>query len=200
MPRPARFNQTEILAATGHVVAERGPAGTSIARIAKRLGAPTGSIYHRFASRAVLLGEVWLGAASDFQNRFAQRLENADAADAGLDAVRFVPAWVRGNPQEARILLLHRREDFLDHGWPAPMMAQAKKLHEQLSSGLEGFCHRLTGRSDATSLRVVAYALAEAPLAAVRRHVESGEPPPDIVDDLLEETYRASLALLGVSI
>jgi AcrR family transcriptional regulator len=199
MPRPARFSHEQILAATARVAAERGPAGASIARIACTLRGPTGSIYHRFASRGVLLGEVWLQAAASFQDGFSERLDGADPRTAGLAAVRYVPQRVRDHPQEARILLLHRREDFLERGWPAPMVERAKALHHQLSQVLRRFCQRLVGRTDTKTLRVMTFALAEAPLAAVKRHVEAGEPPPRIVDALIEETYRASLALVGVS-
>lgn len=199
MSRPACYSCEQIIDATARVAAERGPAGTSVAQISQTLGAPTGSIYHRFASRSVLLGEVWLQAATSFQDGFAERLDGANPQTAGLAAVRYVPQRVREQPQEARILLLHRREDFLESEWPAPMVERAKALHSQLSKGLRKFCRRLSGRADAKSLRVVTFALAEAPLAAVKRHVEAGEPPPRIVDALIEETYLSSLSLIGVS-
>ena len=77
------------------------------------------------------------------------------------------------------------------------MVARAKALRRQMSEGLHSFCQRLVGRTDAAALRIVTFALAEAPLAAVRQHVENGEPPPPIVDALIEETYRASIALAG---
>jgi len=197
MPRPARFTDEQIVSATARVAAARGPAGATVARIAAALRAPTGSIYHRFASRDVLLGEVWLRAAESFQSGFAQRLAGPDALAAGLAAVRYVPQQVRVEPQQARILLLHRREDFLDRGWPASMKARAKVLSLQMDEGVRGFCQRLFGRTDATVLRIAGYALAEAPLAAVRRHVQAKEPPPATVDALIEATYLASIALGG---
>lgn len=199
MPRPARYSHEQIIAATAQVVAKRGPAGASVARIARTLRAPSGSIYHRFASRGLLLGEVWLQAAASFQDSFSERLDGEDAYASGLAAVRHVPRWVRKHPQDARILLLHRPEDFLAREWPAPMVERAQALQEQLTEGLRVFCRRLSGRADAKSMRVVTFALAEAPLAAVKRHVEAGETLPRIVDALIEETYRSTLALLGVS-
>ncbi|HEX6707863.1 MAG TPA: TetR/AcrR family transcriptional regulator [Albitalea sp.] len=197
MPRPARFDDEQIVAATARVAAARGPAGATVARIAAALRAPTGSIYHRFASRDVLLGEVWLRAAESFQAGFAQCLGADDARAAGLAAVRYVPQQVRDRPQEARILLLHRREDFLERGWPAAMKSRAKALSRQMDDGVQAFCQRLFGRSDAVTLRIAFYALAEAPLAAVRRHVQAKEPPPPTVDALIEATYFASIALAG---
>lgn len=198
MARPARFSREKILEATARVAAKQGPTGTSVARIAAALRAPTGSIYHRFKSRSVLLGEVWLQAAESFQNGFFDRLDSGDPKQSGLVAVLYVPEWVRTNPQDARILLLHRREDFLERGWPAAMTARAKALHKQLLHGLRSYCKRLCGRTGANTLRVMSFALAEAPLAAVRRHVEAGELPPPIVDTLIEQSYRACLSILGV--
>lgn len=195
MPRPARFSHEQMIAATTRVAAKRGPAGTTIARIARVLDAPTGSIYHRFASRNVLLGEVWLRATESFQDEFAERLAGSDGEAAGLAAVRYVPQWVREHPQEARILLLHRREDFLEHGWPVQMKVRAKALRHQVSEGLSSFCQQVFGCTDQTTLRIAAFALAEAPLAAVRQHVAAGKPPPPIVDAMIEETYRASISL-----
>ena len=195
MPRPARFSHEQIIATTARVAAKRGPTGATVARIAHALHAPTGSIYHRFASRGMLLGEVWLRATASFQDGFAERLAGPDSKAAGLAAVCYVPQWVRAHPQEARILLLHRPEDFLEPGWPAQTKARAKALRRQLSKGLRDFCQKMFGRADRSTLRIVMFALAEAPLAAVRRHVEIDEPPPPIVDALIEETYRAAISL-----
>lgn len=198
MARPAQYSSNQIIASATKVAAKHGPAGATIARIAQAVGAPTGSIYHRFASRDVLLGEVWLRTVAGFQSGIANQLAAPDAKRAGLAAVRSVPQWVRNNPQDARILLLYRSEDFLEHGWPRSMSARAKKLRVQMAETLRDFCQRLLGRADATSMRIVAFALAEAPLAALRRHVKGGDPPPPIVDDLIDATYRAALSLAGV--
>jgi hypothetical protein len=138
---------------------------------------------------------VWLRATERFQDEFVERLAAADPEGAGLSAVRFVPQWVRDHPQEARLLLLHRREDFLDTGWPEPLRKRANALHRQMSAGLRKFCRRLLGRADAAALRIVMFALADAPLAAVRQHVAAGKPPPAIVDELIEATYRSTIAL-----
>jgi AcrR family transcriptional regulator len=198
MARPAQYSIDQIVASAAKVVAKRGPAGATVARIAQTIGAPTGSIYHRFASRDVLLGEVWLRTVAGFQRDVIEQLAAPDAKMAGLAAVRSVPQWVRDRPQEARILLLYRSEDFLERNWPKSMSTRAKKLRVQMAEALRDFCQRLLGRADAASLRIVAFALAEAPLAALRQHVRDADPPPPIVDDLIDTTYRAALSLAGV--
>jgi hypothetical protein len=65
-----------------------------------------------------------------------------------------------------------------------------------VESELRGFSRRLCGRDDARTVRLVTYALLEAPLAAVRRHVAANERPPPHVDDLIRVTFGAVIGLL----
>jgi AcrR family transcriptional regulator len=58
MPRPSRFSEAQILDATAAIVAAGGPGAATIGAIGNVLKAPSGSIYHRFASRDVLLGRL----------------------------------------------------------------------------------------------------------------------------------------------
>src|SRR5262245_7755042 len=58
------------------------------------------------------------------------------------------------------------------------------------------FGRRLCGREDARAVRIVAYAVIEAPFAAIRRHVAAKESPPPYVDLLIRATYEAVLELL----
>ncbi len=197
MARLAKFSHDRIVAATACVAARAGPAQATMARIAGELSAPTGSIYHRFASRDVLLGEVWLRAAQSFQDGFLGLLAGRDPWAAGLAAALYVPARVRQQPEEARILLLHRRDDFLAAGWPAEMSARALALKKSADSALRKFSRDLLGRADAEALRAVSYALVHAPLAAVLPHLRANESPPSSVESLIGATYAAVMAQAG---
>jgi AcrR family transcriptional regulator len=199
MTRPAKFDEEQILAAARRLIAAHGPVGATIGAIGRAVGAPTGSIYHRFASRDVLLAEVWLRAATAFQAAFFGRLAGAGAWEAGLTAALYMAQRVREHPHEARLLLLHRREDFVDRGWPGKLRRQAEELQQQVETELRAFSQRLCRRADAQTVRVVAYAVVEAPFAAVRRHVAASETPPPYVDELIRVTYAATISLLGVS-
>ena len=75
MARPARFTEQDLLRAATEVAAERGPAGATVAAIAKAAGAPTGSLYYRFASRDLLLGRLWLELIGRFQAGWIEALE-----------------------------------------------------------------------------------------------------------------------------
>src|SRR5688500_18253929 len=63
MSRPSKFSAAQILDTAATLVAADGPGAATIGAISARLKAPSGSIYHRFASRDVLLGRLWLDKA-----------------------------------------------------------------------------------------------------------------------------------------
>ncbi len=199
MPRAPQFSEAQILTATGQLIARYGPSGATIGAIAHALGAPTGSIYHRFDSRDSLLAEVWLRTAAAFQTALFERLAGPVPREAGLAAALYMAQRVRERPSEARLLLLHRREDFVDRGWPADMRRRAEQLGRQVETELHGFTSRLCGRQDAGTRRSVAYAVVDAPFAAVRRHVAAKESPPPYVDGLIRITYEAVIHQLGVA-
>lgn len=196
MPRASRFDEERILAAAGRLAATHGPAGATIGAISRSLGAPTGSIYHRFASRDVLLATVWLRAAAAFQDAVFERLAGGAPRDAGLEAALYMAERVRKHPLQARLLLLHRREDFVDRGWPATFRRRAAQLAQQVETELHAFSRRLCGREDVRTVRMVAYAVIEAPFAAIRRHVAAKESPPPYVDRLIRATYGAVMELI----
>ncbi len=196
MPRQAAFHPHLILDAASRLAARDGPAAATIARIAGELGAPTGSIYHRFASRDVLLGEVWLGAAEAFQRDFGAVLAGDPPREAALAAAAFVPARGRRRADEARLRLLHRREDFLGGAWPGELAARARALQRAAVAGLHEACQRLCGRADAEALRVLRFAVVDAPLAAVLPHLHAREAPPPVVDALVRASAEAALAML----
>jgi AcrR family transcriptional regulator len=198
VPRPPKFDEDQIVAAAGRLIATHGPSGATIGAIARAVRAPTGSIYHRFDSRDVLLGEVWLRAATDCQDAFFARLAGPVPRQAGLAAALHMAQRARERPDEARLLLLHRRDDFVDRGWPPAMRRRAQQLERQIETEVRAFAHRLCNRHDARTVRTVAYAVVEAPFAAVRRHVAARESPPPYVDVLIRTTYEAVIGVLGV--
>ena len=70
MGRPPKFDSQQILDATALLIAEGGPEQATVASIAKRLGAPSGSIYHRFESRDLLLARLWIRTVHRAQQGF----------------------------------------------------------------------------------------------------------------------------------
>jgi AcrR family transcriptional regulator len=196
MPRHATFDHARIIDAASRLAARDGPAAATIGRIAAEIGAPTGSIYHRFVSRDVLLGQVWLDAAEGFQRDFGAVLAGDPPHAAALAAAAFVPMRVRERPDEARLLLLHRREDFVAGGWPEELADRARKLKRAAEAGLQTACRRLCGRIDAQAVRILRFAVVDAPLAAVSPHLRARQAPPPVIDRLVRGSAEAALALL----
>src|SRR4029453_16427370 len=110
-----------VLAGALRVVAREGPRGSTIGQIAEEVRAPSGSIYHRFASRDALLAELWLETVEDFQREFLAALEGPDTLERGVAAALYTPQWARERLPEARLLLVHRREDLVGGGWPGEL-------------------------------------------------------------------------------
>src|SRR5258708_9690104 len=112
MARPSRFHRNDLLDAAVIVAARVGPADLTMASVAETAGAPTGSLYHRFASRDDLLAEAWIRAMASFQEGLVRVLA-VESQPAGLDAALFPVHWARQNLNAAPILVLNPRQDFL---------------------------------------------------------------------------------------
>ena len=188
MGRP-KYGDGDFLDAALAIAAERGPAAATVGSIAARLKAPVGSFYHRFASRDLLLGELWLRTVLDFQQGITTALDEGD----GLRAALHTPAWVRGHLDEARLLLLYHRDDFVQGGWPAALRDGVAAQTEQMEARSDRFARLVFGRAGPDEVRRAQFLLAEVPVAAVRQHLQRREPPPPIVDGLIRLTYRAVL-------
>src|SRR5258708_25946434 len=176
MGRP-KFDDGDFLDAASAIAAERGPAAVTVGAIAARLRAPIGSFYHRFASRDVLLGELWLRTVLDFQQGITAALD----AGNGLAAALHTPAWVRGHLDEARLLLLYHRDDFVQGGWPPSLRDGVAAQTERMETGFARFARLVFGPAAQDELRRAQFLLAEMPAAALRQHLHRREPPPPIV-------------------
>jgi AcrR family transcriptional regulator len=186
MGRP-KYDDEDFFGAALAIGAERGPLAVTVGSIAERLKAPTGSFYHRFVSRDVLLGDLWLRTIVDFQRGINAALDAGD----GLQAALHTPAWVRERPDEARLLLLHHRDDFVQGEWPEALRHGVADQTRRGEAGIARFAQLVFGHDGPTEIRKAQFLLAELPVGVVRQHLRRREPPPPIVDELIRITYRA---------
>ncbi len=186
----AKFSQMDFLTAAQAIAAAQGPAAVTIASITARLGAPTGSFYHRFASRNVVLGELWLRTVLDFQEGIGAALEAGD----GLRAALHTPAWVRAHLDNARLLLMYDRRDFVQGEWPEELRERVAEMTERMEAGSRQRARVVFGTDGREEVRLAQFLIAEVPVAAVRQHLVRREPPPPLVDRLIRTTYRAVVA------
>jgi AcrR family transcriptional regulator len=175
------------------LVASGGPGAVTVAALAREAGAPTGSIYHRFRSREQLLAELWMEVVEGFQQRFVATLGTANDVDGAVEAARLMVDWTREHPLEARLLMLHRRQDFVAGEWPEDLTARAAALEPQIGSALRGYALRALGRVGADVMARLRYALLDAPFGAIRPYLHGPGRLPVVVDDLVVTTARAVL-------
>jgi AcrR family transcriptional regulator len=186
----AKFSEDDFLGAAMALVAERGPSAVTVASVSERVGSPTGSFYHRFASRDVLLGSLWLRAVLEFQTGVSAALDAGD----GLRAALHTPAWVRKHPEEARLLLLYDRRDFVHGDWPRELRERVADMTERMEAGARRRARVIFGKEGRDEIRLAQFLISELPVAVVRQHLLRGEAPPPLVDHIIRTTYRAVVA------
>jgi AcrR family transcriptional regulator len=183
----SRFTNADFMAAARSQACAEGPATVTVDSVIRRLHAPRGSFYHRYASRDVLLGELWLSTILSYQEGLVAAIE----ADDGLAAALHTPRWARKHLDDARLLLIYSRHDFVEGEWPAALQdgvrAQAQRIHECVNR----FSQRTFGSSGQVQRRCSMFVLCELPIAAVKGYLERRERPPALVDELITLSYRA---------
>ena len=183
----AHFDNADFLKAARELVIEAGPAAVTVGSVTGRLEAPTGSFYHRFASRDALVGELWLASILAFQEGMHA------AAEAGnwLGAALHTPAWSRTHLDEACFLLLYGKDDFIRGEWPDSLKEKVAGQARRMEGLVRKFAREVLGGAGTDQLARGSFLLLGAPLAAVRPYLKRREPPPLLVDELIRATYGA---------
>lgn len=191
MVRTARFDSDAFVSAATALVAAGGPDAATLTAIAARVGAPTGSVYHRFPSRAAILAAAWLKAHAGFAARIRPALEAGDGRRAALALVD----WARAEPEAAALLLLHPAESVLADA-PPPALLDAVQAEQ-----------RALDRAFATYMSIMAPAAAEDPAVIARARFRLFDGPiallrptlgrpggvPPYVDDLVAELFATDV-------
>jgi len=192
VPRPAKFSEDQILDVSRDLVVESGPAALTVTAVARLLGAPSGSLYHRFAKRDTLAAALWLRVVRRFQSGYLAKLADPDPLIAALGAAGHVVTWSRANLGDARLLLLFRGSDLVHDTWPKTLREEYLKLQHQLEAGIRDL-QAAFGATDPAGRHRVSYAVIDVPYAAVRPALLAGRHPPDSTDVLVAETVEHTL-------
>lgn len=191
MGRAAKYSDQQILDAALELVAEDGAHAANVVAIAKRLGAPSGSIYHRFTSRDLILATLWIRTVKRFQAGFLDALAQHDTRHAARLAVMHVLGWTDAHRSEARILAMYRRKDLIALR-PDDLGEDLSSLNDGVKDAVKMFARSHFGVADAETLGRVQLGLIEIPYAAVRQTLRG-----DRVPSWLNETViAASMAVL----
>jgi AcrR family transcriptional regulator len=194
MVRLAKFTEDSIIDASIEVVARCGVAAVSIAAIAGKAGAPTGSVYHRFESRGAILARAWLRVKADFREAVACHWSegNTWAAVAGF------LQWCREKPLYARFLL--QCED-----WPVfgePLSAELSNALEAEQEALDAcfrqcLIHMQPGLADAgdEAEAVLRFTLFASPIAMIKPYLLQDLSIPARIDAVLRASHDAVVAV-----
>ncbi len=178
-----------MLDAARTLVVTGGARSLSMSAVAERLGAPSGSVYHRFPSRDHLAAELWLRTAECFQDRFVEQLDaDGEPVEVAVAIARGVVDWTVGHPDDAAVLIEFRRRDFIGDDVPAPLAERAGALGRQVGAAFDRLAARLDRPVD-----MVGLAVAGIPYAAVRPALGAARPVPNWTADGVERAVRGLL-------
>lgn len=193
MARPRRFTDDQFLDAALALVVERGVAAATVSRIAASVGAPVGSVYHRFASRDVLMAALWLRTITRFQEGYLAALSGEDPDEAAIAAALHIVQWSRRHLHEAQLLHIYRPRDLVEE-WPAEAQRRLAALNARVDVAVREHARVRFPRAGAAGEQLVRFAVADVPYAACRRYLAEGSPTPPMLDPLVQRAVRAVLA------
>ena len=181
MPRPARYTLDELLDAAAALLAADGPGAVTMSAVARATHAPSGSMYHRFPTRAALCGALWLRTEERFHAGVSAALATSEEPQTRcVAAARFTVQWCRDHPVEAQVLLTGA--DALGAAdWPDDLTSRRKRLHRTLRRTLAGM---------PADLDRVNAAVIDIPYAVVRRHLIARQAIPASADAIVEQCTR----------
>ncbi len=164
MARPVKYSDSRILDATARVVADAGLDGASVAQVAKSLGAPSGSVYHRFPSRKHLLGALWVRTLKSFHDALQEATAEPTAEDLAHRCVTSLFDWINNDPIGSTLLLKFRTEDLIDNDWPTEVRVEVAEESQRLAD----ITNRVAEARGINPLDAI-LALVDFPAAAARR-------------------------------
>jgi AcrR family transcriptional regulator len=185
MPRPALFTVDELLDAAAALLAANGPSAVTMSAVARAAHAPSGSMYHRFPTRAALCGELWLRTEARFHAGVTVALStSADPRERCVAAARFTVQWCRDHPVEAQVLLTGAHA-LGAADWPHELTSRRRRLHRALRRTLAG----MPADVDRVNAAVI-----DIPYAVVRRHLIARQAIPPSADAIVEQCARTLIS------
>jgi AcrR family transcriptional regulator len=186
MVRINRFADEAFIDAAIALAADGGPAAATVAAIARRVGAPNGSIYHRYDSRAALLGTAWNRAHGDFVAALVPALRRGDGEAAAFALL----SWVREDLPRARFLLLNDVASMLDTAPPEPVLGEMRKQQDELDAAFQALLDRHGGPADAERSARWRFLIFDGPIALLRPHLLAQAAIPEWLDHIVAELHH----------
>ncbi|HLS79724.1 MAG TPA: TetR/AcrR family transcriptional regulator [Nocardia sp.] len=176
MGRPAKHREDDFIDAAATLFAEGGARAVTMSAVARAVGAPSGSVYHRFADRPALLAAVWTTTLRAFHAGYLDALGPDPSPRSVAAAGEWIVRWCGRAPGRAAVLHAGVRA-FEPDSWSEQARADLAAIETTQQRIVASIVDRL---AETTGLPAdqLAFAVIDLPLAAVRRHLLAGQAPP----------------------
>jgi AcrR family transcriptional regulator len=196
MVRTARFSAEHFIDAAIALVAEGGPSAATMQAVARRVGAPTGSIYHRFESRSAILAAAWNSSYATLAGVLVPLLQAGRPREAALALI----PWSAEDRRRARFLLLHEPVAlFEDAPPPPPLRQEMERLEGEMDRAFRACIARggegTAGEEDLARARFLIF---DAPIAILRPHLLAEGAIPAFAGQMIAELH-AGLPFAGAA-
>ena len=187
----AKFTQDGILDATAEEVLVKGSSVT-IGDVSRRLGAPSGSIYHRFPSREDLLVRLWLRSVGRFHEAYLAAGRHKDPEQALVDMALCVASFTAQHQADAVGMTLYKQSRLVEIA-PEARRGQVRTINDAVQRRLVELTRRRYPRATQRRLALVRVAAVESPYGLVRPYVWTTVP--NWMAGAIEASTRAILRL-----
>ncbi|PWC26380.1 TetR/AcrR family transcriptional regulator [Teichococcus aestuarii] len=194
MVRTARFSAEHFIDAALALVAEGGPGAATMQAIARKVGAPTGSIYHRFESRSAILATAWNASYGSLARVLVPLLQAGRPREAALALL----PWAGEDRHRARFLLLHEPVSLFEEAPPPEPLRQAmERLESEMDQAFRA-CVGLSGGgiTREEDLARAKFLIFDAPIAILRPHLLADGDIPAFAGQMIAELH-AGVPLAG---
>lgn len=191
MARPARFSPDDVMDAAAAAVQRHGRDAT-LAQVAAALGGPTGSIYHRFDSRDLLMGSLWLRSIRRFHVGLREAYALPEPHEALLAATLHIPTFCRAHPLDSLAMTLYRQPDLAASG-PVSLREEAAAINADVDADLLALVPARYGSATDEGFRLLMVATRMSPYGLVRPYV--GGEVPSWLDEVCVAAAAGILAL-----
>ncbi|KAF0847801.1 TetR/AcrR family transcriptional regulator [Nocardia caishijiensis] len=191
MGRPPLHDHDSFLDAAARLFAAQGSRAVTMAAVARSIGAPSGSIYHRFPDRPALLAALWLRSGRRFLEGYSRVVGVAPSTADAVAASAWIVDWCRDNLAEAIVLQAGART-FTPDEWPESARAELAEHDAIRRQTLRTAVAALAEQTGLPHDRIL-FTLVDMPLAVVRPYFHNGEPPPVRATELARELAETLL-------
>jgi AcrR family transcriptional regulator len=186
----------DFLAAAARLFAAGGARALTMNAVAREVGAPSGSIYHRFPDRAALLAALWLRTARGFQTGYLDVLGQHPTPGSAIRAAVWTVNYCGKQLPEAIVLQAGVRA-FEPDDWPERTRAELSAIDTELRQRI-GTAVRVLSDATGRPPDQIAFAMLDLPLGAVRQRLLAGKPPTKRATELVHDLASLILATTSV--